>query len=122
MSLPTILENIIARKYVEVAERSARVSLAELERLARAADAPRGFAKAMLERVARKEAAVIGPFGFEFVFFRLRQHLTHIGLAELGVVKRHDDGRMPGDHFGHHRDRQIEVEDEVGDQRDAQGV
>ena len=59
MSLPTILENIIARKYVEVAERSARVSLAELERLARAADAPRGFAKAMLERVARKEAAVI---------------------------------------------------------------
>ena len=39
MSLPTILENIIARKYVEVAERSARVSLAELERLARAADA-----------------------------------------------------------------------------------
>lgn len=59
MSLPTILENIIARKYVEVAERSARVSLAEQERLARAADAPRGFAKAMLERVARKEAAVI---------------------------------------------------------------
>ena len=29
------------------------------QRLARAADAPRGFAKAMLERVARKEAAVI---------------------------------------------------------------
>lgn len=59
MSLPTILENIIARKHAEVAERSARVSLAELERAARTADAPRGFAKAMLERVARKEAAII---------------------------------------------------------------
>lgn len=59
MSLPTILEQIIARKYQEVAERSARVSLAELERLARTADAPRGFANAMLERVKRKEAAVI---------------------------------------------------------------
>ena len=59
MSLPTILENIIARKHAEVAERSARVSMAELERAARTADAPRGFAKAMLERVARTEAAII---------------------------------------------------------------
>ena len=59
MSLPTILENIIARKHAEVAERSARVSMAELECAARTADAPRGFAKAMLERVARKEAAII---------------------------------------------------------------
>ena len=59
MSLPTILENIIARKHAEVAERSARVGLAELERAAHTADAPRGFAKAMLERVARKEAAII---------------------------------------------------------------
>lgn len=59
MSLPTILEKIIARKYEEVAERRARVSLAELERVARTADAPRGFANALLERVKRKEAAVI---------------------------------------------------------------
>jgi indole-3-glycerol phosphate synthase len=59
VSLPTILENIIARKYAEVTERSARVSLAELERAARTADAPRGFAKAMLAQAARKEAAVI---------------------------------------------------------------
>lgn len=59
MSLPTILENIIARKYAEVTERSARVSLAELEGVARAADAPRGFAQAMLAQAARKEAAVI---------------------------------------------------------------
>ena len=59
MSLPSILERIIARKYQEVAARRVRVSLAELERVARMADAPRGFAKALLERVQRKEAAVI---------------------------------------------------------------
>ncbi len=41
MSVPTVLERIIARKFQEVAERSARVSLAELEGLAKAADAPR---------------------------------------------------------------------------------
>ena len=59
MSLPTILEKIIARKVAEVAERSARVGLDELQRRARAADAPRGFAKALQERVARREPAVI---------------------------------------------------------------
>ncbi len=40
MSVPTVLENILARKVQEVAERSARVSLSELESLAKAADAP----------------------------------------------------------------------------------
>ncbi len=35
MSVPTVLERIIARKFQEVAERSARVSLAELEGLAK---------------------------------------------------------------------------------------
>jgi indole-3-glycerol phosphate synthase len=59
MSVPTVLEKILARKAEEVAERRARVSLAELERLAAAADAPRGFALALQERVKRKEAAVI---------------------------------------------------------------
>ncbi|MEE1901696.1 indole-3-glycerol phosphate synthase TrpC [Pseudomonas inefficax] len=59
MSVPTVLERIIARKFQEVAERSARVSLAELEALAKAADAPRGFAKALIEQAARKQPAVI---------------------------------------------------------------
>ncbi|HWR79383.1 MAG TPA: indole-3-glycerol phosphate synthase TrpC [Pseudomonas sp.] len=59
MSLPTILEKIIARKFEEVAQRSARVGLAELERMARAADAPRGFARALQQRVERREPAVI---------------------------------------------------------------
>ncbi len=59
MSVPTVLERIIARKFQEVAERSARVSLAELEALAKAADAPRGFAKALIEQAGRKQPAVI---------------------------------------------------------------
>ncbi|MCK9799102.1 indole-3-glycerol phosphate synthase TrpC [Pseudomonas sp. MAFF 302030] len=59
MSVPTVLENILARKVEEVAERSARVSLAELEVLARAADAPRGFAKALIDQVKLKQPAVI---------------------------------------------------------------
>mgnify|MGYP002719064086 CR=1 FL=1 len=46
MSVPTVLEKILARKAEEVAERRARVSLAELEGLAKSADAPRGFAAA----------------------------------------------------------------------------
>ncbi|MDO8698559.1 MAG: indole-3-glycerol phosphate synthase TrpC [Pseudomonas sp.] len=59
MSLPTILEKILARKVEEVAARRALVSLSALEQVARDADAPRGFANALQERVKRKEAAVI---------------------------------------------------------------
>ncbi len=59
MSIPTVLEKILARKAEEVAERRARVSLAEVEALARSADAPRGFARALLERAERHEPAVI---------------------------------------------------------------
>ncbi|MBF2970375.1 indole-3-glycerol-phosphate synthase TrpC, partial [Pseudomonas aeruginosa] len=40
MSVPTVLQKILARKAEEVAERRARVNLAEVERLARSADAP----------------------------------------------------------------------------------
>jgi len=59
VSVPTVLQKILARKAEEVAERRARVNLAEVERLARSADAPRGFANALLERAKRKEPAVI---------------------------------------------------------------
>ncbi|MWV11268.1 indole-3-glycerol phosphate synthase TrpC [Pseudomonas sp. R-28-1W-6] len=59
MSIPTVLEKILARKAEEVAERRARVGFAEVEAAARVADAPRGFARALLEQAARKEAAVI---------------------------------------------------------------
>lgn len=59
MSVPTVLEKILARKVEEVAERSARVSLAELERLAQQADAPRGFAQALIAQAKSKQPAVI---------------------------------------------------------------
>ena len=59
MSVPTVLENILARKVQEVADRSTRVSLAELESLAKAADAPRGFANALIAQAKSKQPAVI---------------------------------------------------------------
>ena len=59
MSVPTVLEKILARKVQEVAERNARVSLAELEGLAAQADPVRGFAKALLAQAKLKQPAVI---------------------------------------------------------------
>ncbi|NVZ72298.1 indole-3-glycerol phosphate synthase TrpC [Pseudomonas costantinii] len=59
MSVPTVLEKILARKAEEVAERRARVSLAELESQAKIADAPRGFANALIAQAKLKQPAVI---------------------------------------------------------------
>lgn len=59
MSVPTVLQKILARKAEEIAQLKARTSLAELEAQARAADAPRGFARALQAQVARKQAAII---------------------------------------------------------------
>jgi len=59
MSVPTVLEKILARKAEEVAARRSAVSLAEVERLAAAADPVRGFAKALIEQAKRKQPAVI---------------------------------------------------------------
>lgn len=59
MSVPTILEKIIARKHEEVAERRARLSLSELEQQAAGADPVRGFARRLQDQVAAKQPAVI---------------------------------------------------------------
>ena len=59
MSVPTVLEKILARKAEEVAERRARVSLAELEAQAKSASAPRGFANALIAQAKLKQPAVI---------------------------------------------------------------
>jgi len=59
VSVPTVLEKIVARKVEEVAQRKLITSLAEVEQLARSADASRGFARALLEQAARKQPAVI---------------------------------------------------------------
>src|SRR5690606_9966791 len=55
----TVLQRILRRKADEVAERSARVPLRELERLAGAMPPARGFADAIQARMAAGEPAVI---------------------------------------------------------------
>lgn len=59
MSMPTVLENIVQRKVQEVAERRARLSLNELELMARGALPVRGFVNSIRQRVERGEPAVI---------------------------------------------------------------
>jgi len=59
MSVPTVLEKILARKAEEIAERRARVSVSDLQSLIAMADAPRGFANALIEQAKRKQPAVI---------------------------------------------------------------
>jgi indole-3-glycerol phosphate synthase len=59
MSVPTVLEKILARKAEEIAERRARVSVADLQSLISMADAPRGFANALIEQAKRRQPAVI---------------------------------------------------------------
>jgi indole-3-glycerol phosphate synthase len=56
---PDILRRILARKAQEVAERSARLPLAELQKKLSAAPTPRGFVSALRARLARREAAVV---------------------------------------------------------------
>jgi indole-3-glycerol phosphate synthase len=56
---PDILKKIIARKYEEIAERSQKVSLAEMIERAKTADACRGFVAAMKTKIAAGNPAVI---------------------------------------------------------------
>lgn len=59
MSIPTVLEKILARKAEEVAARRAILSLTDVEQQARNADPVRGFAQALLTQAKRKQPAVI---------------------------------------------------------------
>lgn len=56
---PTVLKKILQRKKEEVAERLAIKSLAQLVEEAKTAEAPRGFARALLERIEQQRPAVI---------------------------------------------------------------
>jgi indole-3-glycerol phosphate synthase len=56
---PDILQKILARKAEEVAERRSRTPLEELRRSAEEADAPRGFVRALRNKVESGAAAVI---------------------------------------------------------------
>lgn len=56
---PDILKKIIARKHEEIAERSQKVSLAEIIERAAAADPCRGFVDAMKNKIVAGQSAVI---------------------------------------------------------------
>lgn len=56
---PDILQKILARKQQEIAERSARISLSQLERQTAEASPPRGFIAALQRRIAANQPAVI---------------------------------------------------------------
>lgn len=58
MSTPTILREIIARKWQEVSERSAETSLSELDARARSQDACRGFSAAMVNSAQERPAVI----------------------------------------------------------------
>ena len=56
---PTVLKKILARKVEEIAERKEKVSLEQLKQTIQGASAPRGFAKALQQKIAAGESAVI---------------------------------------------------------------
>lgn len=56
---PDILKKIIARKHEEIAERSVKVSIADLQQRIETASPPRGFVNAIRAKLANGEAAVI---------------------------------------------------------------
>lgn len=59
VEVPTVLKKIILRKHEEVAERSKTRSLQMLESVACEADAPRGFVKAIADKINRGQSGVI---------------------------------------------------------------
>lgn len=59
MSTPTVLKNIVARKWQEVTERSAEVTLSQLQQQASEQSAPRGFVKAIEATLQQGKSAVI---------------------------------------------------------------
>jgi indole-3-glycerol phosphate synthase len=59
MNTPTILKKIIDRKWQEVKERSANVSINELANQAKYSDKPRGFKAALEAKIAAGDPAVI---------------------------------------------------------------
>lgn len=59
LDIPDVLQTIVARKRIELAERVARVPLAAIERAADAAPPVRGFEAALRSKIAGGESAVI---------------------------------------------------------------
>lgn len=58
-NVPDILKKILARKHEEIAERSRQTSLSDLQQMAESADPVRGFCKAIENKLATGQSAVI---------------------------------------------------------------
>lgn len=56
---PTILQEIVQQKQREIAENSGRVTFSELQQQCEAADSPRGFTRALREKITARKPAVI---------------------------------------------------------------
>lgn len=100
MSIPTVLQGILARKREEVAERSARVNLASIRAQAREQAPARGFLRALQGRVEHAPPAIIAEVkkaspsagliraDFDPAWIAQRYH-AH-GAACLSVLTDHD--------------------------------
>ncbi|MFY0640987.1 MAG: indole-3-glycerol phosphate synthase TrpC [Bermanella sp.] len=96
MNTPTILKKIIDRKWQEVKERSANVSINELANQAKYSDKPRGFKTALEAKIAAGDPAVIseikkaspskGVLREHFVPAEIAQSYEQGGAACLSVL------------------------------------
>lgn len=96
MNTPTILKKIIDRKWQEVKERSAKISINELASQAKYSDKPRGFKAALEAKVAAGDPAVIseikkaspskGVLREDFVPADIAQSYEQGGAACLSVL------------------------------------
>ena len=96
MNTPTILKKIIDRKWQEVKERSANVSINELANQAKYSDKPRGFKAALEAKIAAGDPAVIseikkaspskGVLREHFVPAEIAQSYEQGGAACLSVL------------------------------------
>ena len=100
MSLPTILNKIIARKHEEVSERSHSKPLDEVKKLAEQSTPTRGFAQNLLLRVEKQQAAIIaeikkaspskGVIREHFEPAEIARSYERSGASCLSVLTDHD--------------------------------
>jgi indole-3-glycerol phosphate synthase len=97
---PDILKKILHRKTEEVAERLSRISYEGLLKRAAETDAPRGFVRALQDRISEGQAAVIaeikkaspskGVIRAEFFPAEIAESYAAHGAACLSVLTDHD--------------------------------